>query len=789
MPGVGRCTLLKAVCSQSNFARLPAAAAFVNAQNPLSRLGDISATGCHAPKQYQRFYASQRAPYWRLKLAQNEQPVPPPLPELEHYRAAVQTNLVENVTARYHDLKVVLARSGKQEELLNVGFFPRDLKAAAQILHNAYRRTSIKAVAQGQFVAFADELVKDIRRHTLPASATANHHILGFYRDAREFEKGYEFWAWLVRQDESYVSPTIYGTAIELLATQGESLENLEELYIQALKRFPGSFNEYHLSPEAIVPDRTQPADIYGIPMLLLQGIMTARLLHGDVQNAYLALDTALRLCPTVVPTRFFEVFAEERPLFEGFKVFLLACRAGIATGEGRFKALLYKLREVHPRAPFAQHVTAVRATFTAAYAYAGGGGQFKRSHLDELVIGLTGLLAHPCIMQLQTSKRAEVVDIILAMLRRTLEVFAKVGALPSMSSFNSIISNVAGKGRRWEAMPMALSDAAALGLKPTRVTERAIVTAAGELADQDLVAQSWSALVRMRESQGNTMEYADWKVLANACRLAGNVEYIKLQKEEQAHALTPDITSAIDSFVEWAKNGDAPEELQHIATFEQATEEVRKIDKDLDFIGERLKVGLVLDFRKEPLPMSLSGDRTDHSELTLPEPELRALYDELSTDPAQQSLQHDTQVAMSSDSLGTKEDISAQSIGNKPQDVLAVSAPELPAPQSSTGFPLDELRYENWKSINELLAEATRHDKAFQSAVDEAIAKGTKLPSRKIGWPRDDELTNSFGLSDFHPSSIETQLEANNGREDSKIRDDQMKIGRATVLRLRGRL
>ncbi|KAK4931652.1 hypothetical protein LTR28_011521, partial [Elasticomyces elasticus] len=121
--------------------------------------------------------------------------------------------------------------------------------------------------------------------------------------------------------------------------------------------------------------------------------------------------------------------------------------------------------------------------------------------------------------------------------------------------------------------------------------------------------------------------------------------------------------------------------------------------------------------------------------------------------------------------------------------DVLAVSAPELPAPQSSTGFPLDELRYENWKSINELLAEATRHDKAFQSAVDEAIAKGTKLPSRKIGWPRDDELTNSFGLSDFHPSSIETQLEANNGREDSKIRDDQMKIGRATVLRLRGRL
>ncbi|KAK5004288.1 hypothetical protein LTR28_009111 [Elasticomyces elasticus] len=185
---------------------------------------------------------------------------------------------------------------------------------------------------------------------------------------------------------------------------------------------------------------------------------------------------------------------------------------------------------------------------------------------------------------------------------------------------------------------------------------------------------------------------------------------------------------------------------------------------------------------------MSLSGDRTDLSELTLPEPELRALYDELSTDPAQQ-LQHDTQAAMSSDSLGTKEDRSAQSIRNKSQDVLAMSAPGVPAPQSSTGFPLDELRYENWKSINELLAEATRYDKAFQSAVDEAIAKGTKLPSRKIGWPRDDEFVNSFGLSDFHPPSIETQLEANNARGDLNIRDDQIKTGRATVLRLRGRL
>ena len=122
----------------------------------------------------------------------------------------------------------------------------------------------------------AEEIIKDVVKGNLAPHKLAHIHLIGLFKESTQKEAGVRFWQWLEGQDESYVGADVYGAGIEILAINGAPLSTLEELYQQALSRFPGNFNSYHLSPDAIVPDRNQPTTLKGVPTVLLQGILTS---------------------------------------------------------------------------------------------------------------------------------------------------------------------------------------------------------------------------------------------------------------------------------------------------------------------------------------------------------------------------------------------------------------------------------------------------------------------------------------------------------------------------------
>ena len=152
---------------------------------------------------------------------------------------------------------------------------------------------------------------------------------------------------------------------------------------------------------------------------------------------------------------------------------------------------------------------------------------------------------------------------------------------------------------------------------------------------------------------------------------------------------------------------------------------EVTKISDDLQVFDAKTANGEgKQDFSQQTLPMQLFSPPKD---VRLPEAEMRKLYDELTTDPA----------------------ASEASIAAMSEQKRGVSY--------NTKVPFGQLRYDSWKLITYLLAEADAHDKAYVNAVDIAIANSQPPPERTFGKLFDgNEPIIPVGLSDpVHEVSV----------------------------------
>ena len=479
-----------------------------------------------------------------------------------------------------------------------------DVAAMAQSLHTVFRtrsRAPTNDPGPVELFALADVLVADIRDKKLPPSHAAHLHLLAFYRESQKLEKGIDFWNWLLDQDDSYVNPAVYGVALELLAIQGKSADETELLYHQALKRFPGSFNEYHLSPDAILPDRTKMINLSGIPVTLLQGILTARLLRGDSRSAYLTLDTALRLFPAQLPSRFFTLFVQERPITEAYKVFLMACRSGTALGPDSLRMLLSKLRHAAALDPLS-NASALRSMLTASYAYTASGASLTGNHLTELVIAITSILQHPLISHISKENVGRLADYLLLLVNRLFGIWTAQSARPGIAAFNSIITNLAGKARRKDIIDTCLADMQHLSLQPTIVTHRSLLTAAGEIGDGDMLQSAWHGLSQSRRFTGASNDWNDWQALAKAAKKAAQTDFAleKLQKAEPT--MPAPLAARIHGLLE---EQTRPLSNESNESDEQVKQLIGVLLRDTIYMEDQLESARFRDFQANPLPLS----------------------------------------------------------------------------------------------------------------------------------------------------------------------------------------
>ncbi|KAF1356657.1 hypothetical protein BDV97DRAFT_287021 [Delphinella strobiligena] len=619
-------------------------------------------------------------------------------------------------------------------------------------------------------------MVADIQSDKLPPDHIAHLHLLAFYKEARQLDKAYNFWEWLENQDNEYVNPAVYGAAIELLAVQGRPAEETEGLYIQALKRFPGSFNEYHLSPDAVLPDRGQPFNIRGIPVTLLQGMLTARLLRGDSKNAYIALDVALRLFPTQLPSRFFTLFVDERPLTEAYKVFIMACRSGTTLGPDCLKALLAKMRPVAVTDPLA-NAAVTRSMLTACYAFAASGNSLTPNHLTELVIAVTSVLQHSSLQHLEKDVMHQLTHPILLVVAKLFAIWASQNARPGIAAFNSIISNVAGKGSREDVLATCLADMQELGLEPTAVTRRSILKAAGDIGDSHLVKDAWDRLVDYRQSIGARADLGDWQTLARAARQVREQDYVRQQLLELGDGMQPAMVARIEGLlqetVEKATTGSETSSPEHVVKM------VDQLLKDAEYMDDQLLQNRFRDFHINPVPTSIA--HAEHIE-TGPDQLLRGIYDELTADKSFTPAENDQPDEHFSEVIEENMPSSSETV----TEVLSVeAATEASSAVSTTGIDYAELRYQNWKTINELLAEAEQNDSDYLAAVDAAIQQGTLPPKRDNGWKRPATTSRSVGLADLDSFKADAHSD---GAVNSTENDNDDDV-RQRILRLRGRL
>lgn len=641
-----------------------------------------------------------------------------------------------------------------------------DFYKVAQCAHQALRLENQKPAYSRrradteQIVAFAELLVRDIGRGDLVPSTAAHVHLMGLFKESGTKDAGVKFWTWLQTQDwsDEHVSAEVYAVAMDFLAVNGYPLEDVEALYHRALARFPGSFNAYHMSPDAIVPDREKAIAIKGIPMSLLQSIMLARLLRGDTQKAYLALDTAFRLFPTSVPQRVLRGFLDERPISESYTVFAMVYRAGMHLPGLPFKTFLSKLRTTADSKSVESHFGSLRAMLSIMYLHVGSSGTLVSNTVGELVIATTQILRLPGIVTMELKQRGQIVNSVLATVRKTWEIFARYGVVPNLPSFNSVIANVAGHGRLKSVVGVVLADMKALGLEPNDITRRSIITVGGNLRDKDFVTKAWTNIVEARTAKNQRPDLIDLNVLIKAARMADMHSFAAQQAERFRVYLSPNDQNSVDYYLKRPLDEIQPDQKLGDQA-EAIMQELRKFSADLDVIDERTRdKPTVQDFSAQNLPTMLIQPP---EVLCIADDEMRKIYDEFTTERV---------------TTGGVAPSGPRSEARDSQEV----AEKAVLPMSTTKLTFGALRYESWKCSNYLLWLAEKHDREYEAAVDAAIAGGVKPPARQMGLSKSEQTGwGSFGLSDA------TDAEAVPLRSDAASVD----AARTEILRLRGRL
>ncbi len=570
-----------------------------------------------------------------------------------------------------------------------------DTRRITQSLHARIRALPVGSKQSDILLPFVQQIDTDIRLGKLQPHPYAFVHLLGIYKIWERFEEGRELWEWLVEQDERCVSQAAYGAAIELMA-YGKmlSLSDLEILYHEGLKRFPGTFAEYHLSPDAIVPDRTQPTTISGMPMILLQGILTARVLGRDWKRTYLALDTALRLYPTQTLSRFFELIMTERPLCEAYTAFLLACRSGVCLRPTHLTVLFAKIRAAMKTSPsMPDRMMLVQAVANAIFAHLQAGGNLESIHVGNFILAFEQLLPEKSPGEDYEGSAAELRNTIASAAHSVLSDLFHAGMNPHIRPFEALIS-LSGKLRVPNLLTTTLQDIETAGLAFDEIGIRSVITAAGMLGRKDLIEEFWERIALAAEADRAQIPTEDWITLTKACRRTGNVEYFQAQLTKLSHTLTSDIERRI------LQRFEQPElPLSNPSSFDymlpgDLESQIEKLKAQVKNIEAVLMSGQTLNPSTSPFYMHLDPATQPMGSID----QLRMIYDEMTTDPHQ-----------------------------PPAPPPAEGSPIKPA-RSSAGIPLDELRFQNWITILELMDAAEEYESDRRFVLDTAMKTGQSM-------------------------------------------------------------
>ncbi|MCJ1294595.1 hypothetical protein MMC34_006153 [Xylographa carneopallida] len=576
---------------------------------------------------------------------------------------------------------------------------PEDTVEIFRLLHYG-QRSNGKLMSPIAIAEHVKEAVDHYQRRRLPPDPEASLHLISYFKESNQYDDGIEFWHWIIRQDNNYIDLRTYGAALELLALYGQPLAYCEEVYSHGLKRFPESFNEYHLSPGAIVSQLDQPTRIPKTSMGLVQGIIKARLIHGDWRNAYLALDTALRLHPTQMPSYFFHTFLEERPINEAYQIFCLFCLSGSQIKPYDVTWMLNDLADgQRPGTGEETDLDIALAGLNAIHLYSANGRLLDARHLNILLH--SSLMLLPITGSDNSKYWAESPMDPVALVYQLFSIFIAMGVSPEISTYNTVIA-AAGKVRHEGILAWAIKALSDSGIASNEITFECLLNATARIAGAAQLESTWTA-----RDPSMALMPSTWTALARATSCAGNTEF--LHDQMKIHNLS-----------------------DQKRTMRQVRAELAKSQR-ADLSGSTVSSASIVNLRCESRVAEFSSALQEFQQLLS-----HSGFENLRKHPAERQ------------SIWSTGDVVNENWQNKLYEELSVESTALPTPEAegstiievtesspdsgivnSSGFRLDELRYQNWKGINELLIHAEIFESRMEQEVNKAIEEGK--PSKAV--------------------------------------------------------
>ncbi|KAI9799113.1 MAG: hypothetical protein M1825_004880 [Sarcosagium campestre] len=623
----------------------------------------------------------------------------------------------------------------------------RQLKEA----HRRRRNSDEASRERSELRAHALNITTDLRKRKLAPNPFAAALLLSFWKEDQNFDIGVELWTWLRNQDSSCTDGRTFGAALELLAAYGESLPNIEAVYEQAVQQIPDVAVQYQLSPGAMLPDRAQPTKLAGTSLLLLQGIIIARLTHNDWRNAYIALDTALRLHPTQISLTICQNIINERPLAEAYRVLLMAFRAGVHIRPHLVTSVIQRMvdSQLSQPDPSSRLIVALSALHVI---HAFSGVSRSLAHIHVVLMARTLLATLPRRSGTRNvddlTSKATSFESITPLLRQILDMYPREFVLHLVKN----ITQLGGKLGRQDVILFAQTEVERLGLQRDHEMYSTMLTAAGRTGDSELIMLCWenmqelASLPEDKDTPMDTVRLSDWSMLAAACKTAGCLEYAKQQFAIHEENFDTSTKSTVAGIIESVgpSEGKVPgptKEISQAARWNPPREVLLSaISQKISAIQEVSQSTGAFSFKQTS--SRLGSTRWGESETAK---KCRAVYDELTIDTSFSS----------------------------PTAATNANGPAL----SESGIELDTLRYEHWQTINELLVEANKFEEVNQDYVEDVIKQRVLTARRKRSKGYKVELL-PLEL-DFNLPTMDTEL------DESRSQDVENLLVHA--LRLRG--
>lgn len=631
---------------------------------------------------------------------------------LQSLRDSIETNDISAVIQNYGRLRT------------RIPFGPRDAQDIAKCLEHVIMTTGAhrNPAHATHFIMFMRSLVLDVQNGHLPASPAANASLLSLFKEFKLLEEGWALWLWLRKQGLEHLDEAVYAEAIELAAEMQRPAQETETMFKDFLERFPGMFLEYHLSYNAVLTNPRQTFPVNQVPRRLLKAMAKARLLSGNTRHAYLTLDSSLRLIPAALDLRDFEDFIIHRPLPESFRLFHVACRYTKLSRQDLCNTILDKIR------PFVQKDThlysvAARASIRLMYVYLASLQAPSQRNFANLLYTILRIFSLPEFNSLPAADKDAISDILFPPIKDLVEVFEKYGSVQSTMAVNYLLGAFGQRthNRAGIEYTLQLRSKHEIPSGSSGSTSSVLIQAAGNIGDRDLMEVAWQQL---REEQGGARNDGEWITLAESATKCDAVDFLETELERFG------LSGRKEKFLSKARHKidrntisetDSPESSARLREIAQL------IRDDIEIFVDLLNTNGKPPLQPHDVPARLGVPLGFHGRGCSYE-DVKQFYNQVATGKAS----------------GPLLDLPASSDGQSYGSVGKVN-----------GRAVDEMRCQDWVTINELLILAEDYDKYYDSREKDFQVWG-QASKRDVLWTGHASArlrrSRSFGLSDLWP-------------------------------------